>query len=153
MEIGILLVVHLLSALVWVGGMFFAYVVLRPSMGAVAQPIERLQLWSVVFQRFFRWVWLAVVLLLASGYGMIFLYGGMGAVGSYVHIMNLIGLVMMALFGHLYFAPFRRFKAAVAQGDTEGGAKYLNSIRRIVAINLTLGMITTIIGSGGRYFG
>lgn len=152
MEIGILLVVHLLSAVVWVGGMFFAYVVLRPSMGEVSQPLDRLKLWSRVFQRFFRWVWLAVILLLTSGYGMIYLYGGMGSVGSYVHIMNLVGLIMMALFGHLYFAPFRRFKAAVAQDDVQAGAKHLNGIRRIVAINLTLGLITTIIGSGGRYF-
>src|SRR5680860_621195 len=61
------------AAVVWVGGMFFAYVVLRPAAGALA-PETRLELWHRVFGRFFPWVWLSIVVLLASGYGMIFFY-------------------------------------------------------------------------------
>ena len=66
------LVVHVLGAIVWVGGMFFAYVVLRPVAGEM-EPGPRLVLWRGVFRRFFPWVWASVLGLLLSGYGMLLL--------------------------------------------------------------------------------
>jgi len=75
------LAIHTLGAIVWVGGMFFAYVILRPSAGAL-EPAVRLSLWCRVFSRFFGWVWLSVAALLASGFGMVFLaLGGLAAIG------------------------------------------------------------------------
>ncbi|MCX7168828.1 MAG: hypothetical protein NTY41_00670, partial [Proteobacteria bacterium] len=61
--IPLLLFLHLISVTVWVGGMFFAYVCLRPVVAAQLQPPQRLPLWAAVFARFFPWVWLAVVLI------------------------------------------------------------------------------------------
>ena len=67
---------HTLGAVIWVGGMFFAYVVLRPSTGPLEPPV-RLALWSRVFARFFLWVWLSVAALLASGLAMVYAeFGG-----------------------------------------------------------------------------
>ncbi|MEJ1958254.1 MAG: hypothetical protein WDM70_01360 [Nitrosomonadales bacterium] len=40
---------HLLAVILWVGGMFFAYVVLRPSAVEILQSPERLRLWDKVF--------------------------------------------------------------------------------------------------------
>ena len=68
---------HLLAVVVWVGGMFFAYMILRPSAAEVLQPPERLQLWNKVFSVFFKWVWVAILLILASGFLMIHQFGGM----------------------------------------------------------------------------
>ncbi|MCI0653906.1 MAG: hypothetical protein L0Y39_05450, partial [Methylococcaceae bacterium] len=69
---------HLLSAVVWVGGMFFAYAVLRPAASSLLDASQRLPLWSETFRRFFAWVWVAIVLLVATGNWMIFgFYGGM----------------------------------------------------------------------------
>src|SRR5271165_3902929 len=97
------LIVHLLAAVVWVGGMFFAHQVLRPSAAAL-DPEVRLTLWSRVFDRFFPWVFAAIVLLLASGYGLVFdIYGGFPALPAYVNVMQGLGIVMMLLFLHLYF--------------------------------------------------
>ena len=88
---------HILSAIVWVGGMFFAYVALRPSLGFL-EPPERLILWNKVFRRFFFWVWIAVIALPASGYIQVFLgFGGFQAAGMSVQIMNGIGLVMIEI--------------------------------------------------------
>ena len=148
MEIGILLVVHLLSALVWVGGMFFAYVVLRPSMGAVLNP-RTAKLWSAFFNDS------QMGLARRCPTSCEWVRNDLSVWGNGLRRFvrphyESVGLVMMALFGHLYFAPFRRFKWLWRRA-IQGGAKHLNSIRRIVAMNLTLGMIT-IIGSGGRYF-
>ncbi len=143
---------HLLSAVIWVGGMFFAYVVLRPVAGASLEQSARLVFWSKIFDRFFPWVWAAVLLLLTSGYFMVFKYlGGFAALGLDIHIMQGIGIIMMLLFMHLYFAPYRRLKAAVRSEDWADGARRLNQIRQIVAINTVLGLSLIVIGSGGRY--
>lgn len=145
-------VLHALSAVIWVGGMFFAYVVLRPSLGDHA-PEQRLILWSRVFQRFFPWVWLAVILLPATGYAAIFIdFGGFAAAGLYIHIMQGIGLVMIALFLYLFAVPFQHLKKAVAGEDWPSAGKSLAVIRRIVGANLHLGLINVAIGASGRFW-
>ena len=147
------LVLHSLSAVVWVGGMFFALVVLRPAT-APLEPGPRLELWSRVLERFFLCVMVAIALLLASGYAMIFgVYGGFRGIGLHIHLMQGIGIIMMLLFFHLYFAPWRRFQAAVRRQDFPAAARQLNQIRVIVATNLVLGLVTVAVGSSGRYWG
>jgi uncharacterized membrane protein len=147
------LTLHILGAVIWVGGMFLAYVVLRPVTGTLEPPV-RLALWRGVLARFFPWVWASIVALLASGYGMLFLVlGGFAGAGIHVHVMNLTGLVMMALFLHLYFAPWRRMRRALDAGDNVAAGRALAQIRTIVAINLGLGLITAVIGASGRYWG
>lgn len=148
----IAIALHVLAAIVWVGGMFFAWMVLRPVAGTQLEPPARLPLWSGCFERFFPWVWASVALLPVTGYWMIFaVYGGMKQVGIYVHLMNGIGLLMIALYLYLYFNPWRRLKAAVVASDWPEGGRQLASIRRIVGINLLLGLITAAVASGGRY--
>ena len=148
----IAITLHLLAAVIWVGGMFFAYLALRPVAGHLLEPPLRLQLWAKVFDKFFPWVWAAIVLLLTSGFWIFFaVYGGMDMVGLHVHLMLLLGLVMMAIFLHIYFAPYRRLNQAVARQDwTAGGAK-LNQIRKLIAVNLVLGLIVIVVGTGGIY--
>ncbi|MGA7546739.1 MAG: CopD family protein [Methyloceanibacter sp.] len=147
-----LIALHVLAVVVWVGGMFFAYVVLRQSAGPL--PSEtRLALWHRVFRRFFPWVWSSIVVLLASGYGMMFLYfGGFAGAGLYIHVMQGIGIVMMMLFIHLFFVPWRRFSDAMEKRHFPEAAKYLAQIRRVVAANLVLGLLTIIVGASGRFW-
>jgi uncharacterized membrane protein len=149
----IALILHILSAVVWVGGMFFALLVLRPATGAL-EPGARLDLWLRVFERFFLWVFAAIGLLLASGYAMIFgVYAGFRGIGLHIHIMQAVGIVMMLLFFHLYFAPWRRFREALARRDYPAAARQLNQIRWIVVLNLILGLVTVAVGGSGRYWG
>ncbi len=148
----VLLALHILSAVFWVGGMAFAYLVLRPSAGPL-EPAQRLPLWRRVFGRFLPGVWASIVALLVSGYGMMFLYlGGFRGAGLHVHIMQGTGLLMMLLFAHLFFAPWRRFQAAVDAGALPEAARNLDQIRVIVATNLTLGLVTVVVGATGRYW-
>lgn len=147
------LILHILAAVVWVGGMFFALLALRPATMPL-DPGPRLELWSRVLDRFFRWVIAAIVLLLASGYWMVFaLYGGFARLPLYAHLMQGLGIVMMLLFFHLFFAPWRRFRAALARQDLPAAAGQLNQIRIIVTVNLVLGLVTVAVGSSGRYWG
>ena len=144
---------HVLAAAVWVGGMFFAYTALRPAAAQALDAPARLRLWSQVLARFFTWVWVAVTVVLISGFWMtLAFYGGFGAVGLYVHLMAGPGLLMSALFLHLYLAPYRRLRTAVAAEDWTAAGKHLNQIRFLVATNLALGLTVIVIGAGGRYF-
>ncbi len=143
---------HALAAAIWVGGMFLAYVVLRPSVAALSAG-DRLALWQRVFSGFFPWVIAAIVVLLVSGYWLLFVtYGGFASVGVHVHVMHLTGLVMFLLFFHLYFVPWKRFRHAMAAGDNGLATRWLGQIRTIIAVNLGLGLLTVAIGASGRFW-
>ncbi len=143
---------HALSAVIWVGGMFFAYMALRPAAAAVLEPPLRLSLWAQTFKRFFPWVWAAVIVLLATGYWMIFtFFGGMKGAPIYVHAMQGLGIVMILIYFHVFFAPYRRLKAAVEAQAWPTGGKALAQIRVLVGINTVLGLTVVVIGAAGRY--
>lgn len=144
---------HVLSVVVWVGGMFFAYVVLRPEAASQLEPPLRLALWAGVFRRFFPWVFASIGLILVTGFWIIArVYGGFAALGLHIHLMLGIGIVMMLIFFHVFFAPFKRLKQAVAAADWTIGGRYLAQIRVLVGINLLLGLVTVAIAAGGRFF-
>jgi uncharacterized membrane protein len=144
------LVLHLLAAIAWVGGMLFAHMALRPSAMALEPPV-RLALWNRVFSRFFPLVWVCVVALLLSGHGLMGLGAGRGS--HTVVAMTVIGWVMAALFVYLYLRPYGALRAALAAGDIAAAAAAQNVIGQIVAVNLTLGLITCTLGVLARFFG
>ena len=141
----LLKLIHLLAVLIWVGGMFFAYVVLRPAAVEVLEPPQRLRLWDAVFRRFFRWVWATVGALLASGFYMIFLYGGFLSVPRHVHVMLALGLAMMAIYGYVYFACYTQLTRRVAEQRWKEAGEMLGKIRKLIAVNLTLGLLTACV--------
>lgn len=143
---------HLLAAVVWIGGMFFAYIVLRPAAAQLLEPPLRLSLWLQVFKRFFPWVWMALLILVATGLWMVIaVFGGMAAVGVHVHLMIVIGSVMIALFLWVYFGHLRRLREAITESNWPAGGATLNRIRRLIGINLTLGLLLVVIVGAGRY--
>jgi len=148
----IALPLHLLAAIIWVGGMFFAYMILRPVAAALLEPPTRLALWSQVFGRFFLWVWAAIIVLLSTGLWMTFAeFGGMKNAGGHIHLMLTLGIIMMLLFLHLFFSPYRKLNTALAANDIPAASQQLNKIRRVIGINLTLGLITAMVAGAGRF--
>lgn len=133
--------IHLLAVLVWVGGMFFAYVVLRPAAVETLDPPQRLRLWDAVFRRFFQWVWGAAGALLVSGLYMTYLYGGMAHVARHVHIMLVLGLAMMLIFGYVFFALYVPLSLNVANQRWKEAGELLGRIRKLIAVNLMLGLL------------
>jgi uncharacterized membrane protein len=148
----VLLAVHLVAAVFWVGGMAFAYLILRPAAGPLDPPV-RLPLWRRVFASFLPWVGVSIVALLVTGFVMMFqMFGGMAGLPLYINLMMGIGIIMMLLYLHLVFAPWKRLRTAVDRGAFPDAAKALGQIRMLVGINLILGVITVIIGGTGRYW-
>lgn len=146
----VLLFLHVASVVVWVGGMFFAYVCLRPAAVEVLEPPLRLTLWARVFERFFPAVWAAVALILASGLGMML---GVGFANAPIHwhFMFLSGLLMMMVFVLVVTLPFRKLRAAVAVSNWPAGGAALGKIRQLVGFNLALGFLTIAIATLGRW--
>lgn len=143
---------HLLAVVVWVGGMFFAYMALRPVAASLLEPPLRLPLWSQTFARFFPWVWVSIIVLLATGYWMVFrVFGGFENLALYIHIMQGVGILMVLIFLHVFFSPYRRLKRAITAGDFTAGGRALGEIRTLIGINLLLGLALVIVASSGRY--
>ena len=141
-EWGLILAVHVLCAVLWVGGMFFAYVVLRPSL-SVLEPIQRIALHTQVFRRFFLVVWHAMPLILLSGFGVLFgFYGGPANVPWNVNVMMLLGLIMSAVFVLIVFGPYARFRRTT---DRSTAAAQIDRIRKLIALNLVLGLVTVVV--------
>lgn len=142
---------HVLFAVIWVGGMFFAYVILRPVAAATLEAPERLMLWRRVLAKFFVWVWKSVVIVLATGYWLGYgLFQGMADWPTHVHVMHGLGLIMALLFLVVFFLPFKQLRDAVDTQDWQRGAAALANVRRLVGINLIIGVVVVAVASGGR---
>lgn len=144
---------HLLAALVWVGGMFFAWMILRPAAMTALEGPARLKLWVEVFQRFFVWVWVAVVLLPISGVGLIHVrFAGFETAPRYVQIMMGLYVVMAALFIRIQGLQLPSLRNAVTAQDWPTGAAVLGKIRKLVGINLLIGLLVVAIGAARPMF-
>ncbi|MBI3532664.1 MAG: DUF4149 domain-containing protein [Burkholderiales bacterium] len=131
---------HLVSAVVWLGGMTFMLLALRPALGELLPPPQRLPLLAGVLRRFFTLVWGAVLLLLLSG-GFMMSQAGALAMPIGWHLMAGIGVLMCLIFGHLYFGPYRRLQAALAAADWPEGGRRANQIALLVTVNFRLGWL------------
>lgn len=144
---------HVLAALTWVGGMFFAWMILRPAAVATLDGPSRLKLWLNVFPRFFIWVWLAVVILPISGIGMVQLqFTGFDTVPRYVQIMMGLYVVMVALFIRIQGLQLPELRRAVEAEQWAEGAAALGRIRRLVGSNLLIGLVVVAIAAARPIF-
>lgn len=139
---------HLFGAVIWVGGMFFAYLVLRPAASRL-EPAQRLALWAAVFERFFHWVWASVTLILASGFYMLAAIADAGRVPLYVHLMLYAGVLMTLIFAYVFFSPYPTLRRAVAAQDWTAASAALEQVRVAVAVNLALGLFNIFVATAG----
>ena len=142
--------IHGMAAVAWVGGIFFAYMALRPAANATLEPPQRVRLWQSAYRHFFPWVWGMISLLLLTGYADLFMrFGGFTNDALYLKLMHGIGLLMVAFFAYLYFGLYRKLSKAVISDDVKGAATVMMKMRPVMATNLILGMLLTAIGISG----
>ena len=143
---------HTLAAIVWLGGLFSLCVVFAPSTRRL--DIETaMSLWSRMLSRFSGWGWFSMLLILASGIGMVFLqFGGFSGVPS-LHRGNMaIGIPAIFLYGYLYFGPWQQCRRAMSRHDLKAAQKGIAHVRVVMAIILTLGLVASVVSAAGRYF-
>ena len=143
--------IHLLSLIVWIGGMVFAHFFLRPAVASL-EPAVRVRLMHDVLGRFFQAVLVASVLTLATGVWMlgrvakqVVQAGGSFQMPLAWTVMAVLGLVMVAIFLHIRFALFKRLGRAVAASDWPAGAAALAQLRLWVSVNLGLGVLVVLV--------
>jgi uncharacterized membrane protein len=146
----VLLTVHLLAVVVWIGGMFFTLFCLRPAAIAILEPPQRVPLLHAALVRFFVAVVWAIVLLLASGIWMLVIGGAKTMPFAWQWMMGL-GMVMITVFFHLRAAPLSRLAKCVLTQDWPAAAVPLNQIRLGVTLNLAIGLSIIAIMKLGRY--
>jgi uncharacterized membrane protein len=142
---------HVLSIIVWIGGMMFAHFFLRPAVTQLDPPV-RLRLMLDVLGRFFQAVLVASLLALASGVWMlgrvakqVVQAGGSFEMPLAWTVMAVLGVAMIAIFLHIRFALYKRLGRAVAASDWTTGGAALAQIRNWVATNLALGILVVIV--------
>jgi uncharacterized membrane protein len=146
---GWLLAIHLLGAVIWVGGVVYTLLVVRPAVAILAPP-ARLAMGHEALRRFYRIVWHVMPIVLLTGYAMLFgVYGGFAAVGWPVHVMHLTGLLMSGLFVAVFFGPFQTLKAAAAAQDPAAGGAAMAKVRQMMVGVLILGLVTVVVAAFG----
>ena len=143
---GLVLALHLLGMTVWVGGMAYALIVLRPAL-AVLDPAPRMQVHLLTLKRFFLVVWHAMVVTVAAGFAMVSgVYGGFATLPWQVNTMMTLGVVMAAVFLFIFFGPYQRLRRAIRPS-----AEVLGTVRTLVTVNLVLGVVVIVVASLGHF--
>ncbi len=133
--------VHVLGAVIWVGGMFFTTMIMRPALANLDTPL-RVDVYRGAFHRFFRLVWLVMPTMLLTGYLMLFgQYGGFALANWNVHLMHMLGLAMAAVFVAIWFGPYQQFRT--------GQGRAMAAIRPLIFANMLLGLATVVIAALG----
>ncbi|MBT2970405.1 MAG: hypothetical protein B6D72_09505 [gamma proteobacterium symbiont of Ctena orbiculata] len=146
----IAMTLHLLGVIIWVGGMFFAHMVMRPVLNAALEPQDRVPLLLGVFNHFFPWVWGSVIAILASGFWMLFVLYENG-IGTWLGFMTVIGILMSVIFIYIYTIPYNQLRAAIANGEKPKVVVAVALIRRLILVNLILGLSVTLVAILGKY--
>lgn len=139
------LAAHILCAVAWVGGMAFAMLIVRPSLGNL-EPAQRVAVHHQVFRRFFRMLWHIIPILLISAYAMILTayHGDFAHLPWNVNVMQGLGWIMVLVFLWVFFVPYRRFRAAASNARAAVAGE---RIRKLIMANLVLGVIVIIVAA------
>lgn len=141
---------HQLATIVWVGGMFFAHMALRPAIRDVVRGPERAVLMREVFGRFFPWVWASILLLWASG-GWYLVFALHGKAAMHVHLMMGVASLMTLIFAYIFVSPYRKLKIAIDHERWALAGAEIALIRQLILVNLLLGLIVAVAGSAGQF--
>jgi uncharacterized membrane protein len=147
-----LLFLHLSAAALWIGGMATMVVAVRPALPLIEAPPQRVRYIAAVFGRLFAAVAVAIAVLFASGLLIVVGSGGFARAPWSVHAMFAVALVMAGIFAAIRFGPYARLCRAVRGEQWAGAAAPLAAIRRLIGVNLVLGVLVFAVATMGRAF-
>ncbi|MEK6736811.1 MAG: hypothetical protein AABY47_09585 [Pseudomonadota bacterium] len=148
----VLKILHLFGVVIWVGGMFFSYMILRPVVNRLLVSPQFIKFWQLTFSHFFPWVWFSLTMILGSGLHMIHKMGGFANLPFYVYLMFAMGVMMVLIFMYVFFTAYRKLKRYVVMEEWELAGIALIQIRVLIGLNLILGIVTTAVAVLGTAF-
>ncbi|WP_422088937.1 CopD family protein [Variovorax sp.] len=146
----IALFIHLLCAAFWVGGMATMHFAVRPSAVATLEPPLRLRMMAATLRRFFVGVDASVTLLFVTGVTMILATGGFRGLHWRIEAMMSIAIVMAAIYVYIRASVFKALRRAVEESAWPAAAARLNTVRKLVTLNLALGVVVFAVATVGR---
>ena len=152
MAAGLVLAIHILAVIIWLGGLFFLVVVLGPSakaLDAAGAP----SFWHRTLSRSLAWGWLSLFVMVGTGIAMVFLvFGGYGYLPN-IHRVNMaIGIPAIALYGYTSLMPWRQFSHAARSNDRVVAAKKFHQVRTLLATILVVALSAAFTSALGRYY-
>jgi uncharacterized membrane protein len=142
---------HILAIIVFLGGLFFASVVFQPLTRGLDSETAS-SLWQPTLSRFFAWGWVSLLLILATGIGMVFLKFGGYSGAPMIHRGNMaIGIPAMALFVYVFFGPWQQYRRTTLRRDWTAAQKAITRVQVVMRIILVLGLIASAVSAVGRY--
>ena len=139
--------IHILAVVLWIGGIVFMDGFLAPALRrAMTQAEPRARLLYVLFRNFFAAIWGAGAALVVTGYGMVWLRGGFGALSPAQWVMVILGSAMVVLALYIFFVPFLRMRAAVLRADWGAACTQAAQIRLLSTVNIVLAVPTILSG-------
>lgn len=152
MTLGLVLAIHILAVIVWLGGMFFLTVVLDTG-ASLPDRSAALSSWERALSRFLPWGLLSLGMILATGVTLVFsVFGGYAHIPNIHRVNMLIGIPAIALFVYLCVLPWRRLRRAAFVHDTATVEKTMGQAKILLAIILTLGLLAAFTSAVGRYY-
>ena len=143
------IILHLLAINIWIGGTFFTVMILPRALVSL-ETLAQYHLLARILRHFFSWVWLAILLVIASGTWMVMnVFGNLQNMPSYVFGMIALALTMMAVFVLMFFGPYRHYRVALQAQDLAECRRRVGQVRLLSKINMFLGIgVLIVIGTG-----
>lgn len=126
-----MLFLHIFFAMVWIGGMAYSLLFLKPSLKEILQEEQKQRFLNSVFSRFFLGVWLSIIVLFITGMGLWHGYRKDFSENLLFHLKLFLFALMTMVFIYIYFFLFRRGK--------------ISQVPNLVAVNLFLGILVLMI--------
>jgi uncharacterized membrane protein len=154
----VVLWLHLLAAMFWVGGQIFLVAVVLPALRRAVAPDERARLAAAVGRQYLYTAWIALTVLVGTGIANAVLGGVTWASltdTTYGHILAvkaalvMVVLALTAVHG-LYYGGRLEELARHARADARAAARYKTLQRRSVrlsAINLFLNLVIVLLAA------
>lgn len=117
--------------MLWIGGMAYSLLFLRPSLKELPQEEHRQKLLSSVFSRFFPAVWLSVLILFLTGMGLWHGYRKDFSANPLFHTKLFIFGLMTLVFAYIHLFLLRKGR--------------ISHVPNLIGVNLLLGILILLI--------
>lgn len=149
----LIIFLHVLSAIIWIGGMIVIRFGVHYSMQKIEEPKQRLGRTLENLQRFFNMVIVSIVLLLLTAIIMILAIDfKQTSLYSIVILKEAIWIVMTLIFAFIYLKR-QKAQKAFDNGDFLNAKNHLEPLAKyLIPINIILGLFAVLFGITLRGF-
>ncbi|MCG0994239.1 hypothetical protein LHT11_03355 [Acetobacter indonesiensis] len=142
----LILALHIISIVVWIGGAAYATIILRPSL-SLLDATQRNSVHLQTLGRFFRMLMHVIPTVLITGWLMIIHEGGFAHAPWTTNVMQLLGLIMAGLFVRVQMGPYQKARRAIRPQPAT-----FDSIRNQILVIVALGLLTILVAALGHPF-